>query len=224
MKTVAFIPIKLNNERTPGKNIKPFSDGTPLMNFVQENLLTLKAQGIIDQIYVYCSDEAVKAYILEGIDFLQRPDFLDRKETKGAAIYREFVKTVEADVYVLAHATSPFVTHDHIGECIQAVQSGKYDSAFCAKKLQTFLWCDNKPMNFTLNDPPRTQDMKPIYMEQSTPYIFTRAAFMTYGARTGVNPYICECNDIECIDIDYPEDFAFADMVYTNYLKEKREQ
>jgi len=222
MKTVAFIPIKLNNERTPGKNIKPFSDGTPLMNFVQTSLLKLKKEGIIDELYVYCSDGAVMDYILEGIDFLRRPDFLDRKETKGTEIYREFVNTIEADVYVLAHATSPFVTVGHIRACVEAVRSGKYDSAFCAKKLQNFLWCDNKPMNFVLNDPPRTQDMKPIYIEQSTPYVFTKDVFMQYEARTGVNPYICECNDIECIDIDYPEDFVFADVVYTNYLKGRK--
>lgn len=223
MKTVAFIPIKLNNERTPGKNIKPFSDGTPLMNFVQTSLLKLKQAGYIDEIYVYCSDEAVMDYILDGITFLQRPAFLDRKETKGTEIYREFVNTVEADVYVLAHATSPFVTAEHIRECVEAVQSGKYDSAFSAKKLQNFLWCDNKPLNFVLNDPPRTQDMKPIYIEQSTPYVFTKDTFLQHGARTGIYPYICECDDIECIDIDYPEDFEFADVVYMNYLKRKRE-
>ena len=74
-------------------------------------------------------------------------------------------------------------------------------------------------MNFVLNDPPRTQDMKPIYMEQSTPYVFTKDAFLTYGARTGVNPYICEVSEIECVDIDYPEDFELANVIYMNLLK-----
>ena len=189
------------------------------MNFVQHSLLTLKANGQIDEIYVYCSDEAVKDYILEGIKFLQRPDRLDRKETKGTDIYQTFVKTVDADVYVLAHATSPFISAEHMSECVSAVQSGDYDSAFCAKKIQNFLWFDNRPMNFVLNDPPRTQDMKPIYMEQSTPYVFTKDAFLTYGARTGVNPYICEVSEIECVDIDYPEDFELANVIYMNLLK-----
>ena len=35
MKTVALIPIKLSSERLPGKNTKPFFDGTPLMHFIQ---------------------------------------------------------------------------------------------------------------------------------------------------------------------------------------------
>ena len=53
MKTVAFIPVKLNNERTPGKNTKAFADGTPLIHFVQRELLELKKKGVIDRIFVF---------------------------------------------------------------------------------------------------------------------------------------------------------------------------
>lgn len=219
MKTVAFFPIKLNNERTPGKNIKEFSDGTPLMNFVQKALVELKNQGVIDEVYCYCSQDAVKPYLVDGVQFLRRSEELDRKETKGTAIYDAFVKDVDADVYVLAHATSPFVTAEHIGECVQMVQSGEYDSAFCAKKIQNFLWQNQAPMNFELDNPPRTQDMKPIFMELSTPYVFTKETWDVCHARSGKNPYICEASEIEAIDIDYPEDFELANVVYTHLLK-----
>lgn len=218
MKTVAFFPIKLNNERTPGKNIKEFSDGTPLMNFVQKALVKLKNEGVVDEVYCYCSQEKVKQYLIEGVKFLKRSELLDRKETKGTAIYDAFVKDVDADVYVLAHATSPFVTAEHIGECVMNVQSGDFDSAFCAKKIQNFLWEDNTPLNFALNNPPRTQDMKPIYMELSTPYVFTKETWNTYYARSGKKPYICEASEVEAIDIDYPEDFELANVVYTHLL------
>lgn len=219
MKTVAFFPIKLNNERTPGKNTKRFTDGTPLMEFVQRALVMLKKKGIIDEIYCYCSQEHVRDYLLENVILLKRPEELDRKETKGTQIYEAFVDTIDADVYVLAHATSPFVTAEHIEECIKNVQSGEYDSAFCAKKIQNFLWKDNQPLNFELNNPLRTQDMAPIYMELSTPYVFTKDTFKKYHSRSGIKPYICEANEIEAIDIDYPEDFELADVVYTNILK-----
>lgn len=224
MKTVAFFPIKLNNERTPGKNIKKFMDGTPLMEFVQKALIELKNKSVIDEIYCYCSQEEVKSYLLEGVTFLQRSAALDQKETKGTQIYEAFVNTVNADVYVLAHATSPFVESSHIEDCIKKVQSGEYDSAFCAKKIQNFLWEDSKPLNFELNNPLRTQDMKPIYMELSTPYVFAKETFEKYHSRSGVKPYICEASEIEAIDIDYPEDFELADVVYTYILKSSLEK
>ena len=221
MKTVAFIPIKLNNERTPGKNTKRFSDGMPLIHFIQRYLVKLKQKGVIDQIYCFCSNESIKEYLIEGVEFLERSTCLDQKDVKGTQIYNAFVEAIDADLYVLAHATSPFVTSEHIEECIKQVKSGKFDSSFCAKKIQNFLWEDNKPLNFELNNPLRTQDMKPIFMELSTPYVFTRETFQKYHSRSGVNPYICEANEIESIDIDYPEDFELADTVYTGLLKQK---
>lgn len=63
MKTVALIPIKLGSKRVPGKNIKPFFDGTPLMHFIQRACLDAKT---IDEVDVYYSDEAVQEYILPG--------------------------------------------------------------------------------------------------------------------------------------------------------------
>ena len=83
MKTVAFIPIKLNNERTPGKNTKKFKDGTPLVYFVQKALMELKEKGCIDEIYVFCSNEAIQPFLLDGVQLLKRPEILDQKETKG---------------------------------------------------------------------------------------------------------------------------------------------
>jgi CMP-N-acetylneuraminic acid synthetase len=221
MKKVAFIPIKLNNERFKGKNLKKFDDGKPLINLIQEKLVALKEQGIIDEIYVYCSDEMIKDYLMDGVDFLKRPLFLDQKETKGTDIYSEFLKEIDSDVYILAHATSPFIHETNIAKCIEMVEKYNFDSAFCAKKIQNFLWADGKPMNFILNDPPRTQDMKPIFIEQSTPYVFKKETFQRYNARTGVKPYICECSEVECIDIDYPEDFLLANIIYMNHLNRK---
>lgn len=221
MKTAAFVPIKLNNERLPGKNIKKFSDGTPLVKVLLDKLVKLKG-NCVDEIYVYCSNEEIKQYLPEGVEFLARPAFLDEKQTKGRQIYEEFVKTIDADIYVLAHATTPFVTIEHMRECVEKVQSGAYDSAFCAQKLQTFFWQKNKPMNFELSNPPRTQDMEPIYTEVPTPYVFTREAFSKYHARTGINPYICECSEIECVDIDYPDDFEIADAVYTHIISRQK--
>ena len=217
-KVVAFVPIKLSNQRLPGKNLKQFDDGTPLMEVILHSLLEVKGMGMIDEVYVYCSDDSITQYLPNGIRFLKRPSYLDGSEIVGRKIYEQFVNTIEADIYVLAHATSPFVSVEHIAKCVERVKSGDYDSAFCAKKLQTFLWKDGRPFNFDASNPPRTQDIAPIYYELSTPYVFSSETFKTYCARTGVNPYICECSEIECIDIDYLDDFVLANAIYMRFF------
>lgn len=223
MKTVAIMPIKLNNERLPGKNTKQFSDGTPLLQVMLNTLRTLKKQGDLDEIYVFCSDSAIQKYLPADVQWLLRPEYLDSQAAKCNDILREFLHLIEADYYVLTAATSPFVSAEHIKTCVDAVRSGEYDSAFAAKKIQNFLWQNNKPVNFTLDSAPRTQDMLPYYCELSTPYVFTKAVFEQYGGRTGKKPYICECSEIECVDIDFPEDFELADIIYTHHFK-KRER
>lgn len=218
MKTVAFIPIKLNNERTPGKNIKPFGDGTPLVHFVQKTLLKLDT---VDAIYVFCSNEKIKDYILDGVKFVKRSETLDTKETLCGDLIKAFINSVESDIYIMANATSPFISLETYNACIKAVQDGNYTSAFASKKLQNFIWYKNKPLNFLLGKAPRTQDMEPVYCELSSPYVFKKEVFEKYHGRTGENPYIHECNEVEAIDIDYPEDFILADMVYENILKKR---
>lgn len=219
MRTTIFMPIKLNSERTPGKNIKKFDDGTPLMQVPLKTALKAQKDGVVDRIIVYCSNDEVKNYIPDGVEFIKRPDYLDTQSTKCGDIIEEFLKSVDSDIYVMYHATSPFITEEHLTECINAVKSGKYDSAFSAKKLQNFIWYKNKPLNFSLNCAPRTQDMEPYYCELSSPYVFTKKVFDKYHGRTGESPYICECSEIEAIDIDYPEDFDLANAVYLALIK-----
>lgn len=221
MKTIAFMPIKLNNERTPGKNIKCFDDGTPLLQVPLRTALRVKEAGLIDQIVVFCSNDEICKYLPQGVDFIKRPESLDLKTTKCGDIIQAFLEILDSDIYVMYHATSPFISEQHLIKCINAVKSGKYDSAFAAKKLQNFMWYQDKPLNFSLDCAPRTQDMEPYYCEISSPYVFMKEVFEKYHGRTGINPYICECTEIEAIDIDYPEDFELANAVYMSLIREK---
>ncbi|RDU57231.1 CMP-N-acetylneuraminic acid synthetase [Helicobacter sp. MIT 00-7814] len=219
MKVVAFIPIKLNNERFPNKNIKCFFDGTPLIHFVQKTLLKCKE---VDDIYIFCSDEAIKPYILDGIKFLQRPTNLDTKETLAADLIQAFSDAIDSDIYILACATSPFVKLKTYQECINTVKLGNFDSAFAGGKMQKFVWYKNAPLNFTLDKAPRTQDMQPIFYELSSPYVFTKDVFKKYHGRTSENPYIHEGSLLETIDIDYHEDFEVADILYRRFIKNEQ--
>lgn len=216
MKVVALIPIKLNSKRVPGKNIKKLYDGKPLMSFIQEACLCAKS---VDEVYIYCSDDAVIPYVLPGVNYLKRPAYLDGDDINANDFIREFMKTVDADIYVNAHTTSPFAKASTIDECVDKVASGQYDSAFCAESLRTFMWQDGKPINFNPDNFPRTQDLPLIYGETSIAYVFTKESFLKHNRRLGSKPYVKEVSRIEAIDIDYPEDFAIANAIYKEVIK-----
>lgn len=219
MKTVAMIPIKMESSRVPQKNIKPFYDGTPLMHFIQKTCLVAHN---IDEVYVFCSDDRAKEYLVPGVKFLKRPAFLDGDGMNANDIIREFMKAVDADIYVNAHTTSPFAKVETIEECVEKVESGEYDSAFCAEPIRTFMWEDGRPLNFDPSNFPRTQDLPLIYGETSIAYVFTKESFFKNNRRLGCKPYIKEVGKIEAMDIDYPEDFEICNAIYKEVVKNGR--
>ncbi len=214
MKTVAFVPIKLNSERLPMKNIKPFTNGEPLITYI---LATLKRVADIDESYVYCSSDAIKPYIPDGITFLKRDPYYDLSDTKFNEVLKSFAKLVDADTYVLTHATAPFLSAESIEEGIRKVNFEGYDSAFSVRALQEFLWKDNKPYNYDLKEIPRTQDLDKFYRESCGLYIYKKY-LIEQGQRIGENPFLLPITEIEACDINTEEDFYLADAIY-NYRR-----
>lgn len=215
MKTVAIVPMKLNNRRLPQKNTKCFTNGKPLCYYILETLLTVEG---IDEVYVYCSNPDIQQFLPDGVKYLQRSASLDQDTTKMNEVLQCFAAEVPADIYVMTHTTAPFISAKSIEAGLQAVKTGNWDSAFAAKKLQNFLWKDNEPMNYKLDNIPRTQDLPALYEETSGFYIYERNVMTDYGRRIGNKPYIVEVGQIESVDIDEPEDFMIADAIFNHLV------
>lgn len=220
MKTVAVVPMKLNNTRLPQKNTKPFTNGMPLCCYILKTLLSIDK---IDEVFVYCSNEKICDFIPSGVKYLKRSASLDTDKTSMNEVLSAFANDVFADVYVMTHTTAPFISAESIEKGINAVLSGMNDSAFAAKKLQDFLWKNGTPFNYSLENIPRTQDLEPLYQETSGFYIYERHVITELGRRIGQSPFIVEVNEIEAVDIDEKEDFEIADAVY-NHIFRKSEQ
>ncbi|MBO7239929.1 MAG: acylneuraminate cytidylyltransferase family protein [Bacteroidaceae bacterium] len=209
MKVVAFVPIRLNSKRVVGKNLKMLGD-KPLLQYILD---TLKETPSIDEVYVYCSQEDICPLLPKGVKFLKRNELLDRDETLGQEIYDAFTKEVDADIYVLAHTTSPFIKAPTIDNAVRQVIDRNYDSAFSAQKVQTFSWYKGHPLNYNLKEIPRTQTIEPVYFETSAFYVFRKEVWTEAHQRIGEKPYMAIVDPIEGIDIDNPEDFEFATRV-----------
>ena len=220
MKVVALVPIKLNSQRLPHKNILDLG-GKPLCYHMTEKLVNVKG---INEAYVYCSDESIKNYMPEKMKFLKRNSYLDGDLVKGQEIYESFINEVDADIYVLAHATAPFIKRETIQNALDKVLSGEYDSALSVKRIQTFAWYKGKTLNYDLENIPRTQDIEPVFYETSAFFIFRKEVFTKMGKRRiGNKPYFQEIDDIEAVDIDYPEDFKFAQAIIKSINSEEEE-
>ena len=74
-------------------------------------------------------------------------------------------------------------------------------------------WFGGKPLNYSLDDIPRTQTIEPVYVETSAFFIFSRELWCGRGRRIGDRPYMAVVDHIEGLDIDYPEDFTMAEII-----------
>ena len=217
MRRVAFVPIRLNSQRVEGKNLRELG-GRPLMAYLLESLVAARN---IDKVYVYCSNPAIVEYLPEGVEWLQRDERLDQNTILGEEIYDAFTREVEADIYILAHATSPFIRTATIEQAVRSVESGEYDSAFSAERVQTFAWWQGQPLNYSLQHVPRTQDLEPLYVETSAFFVFRAEVWREQHRRIGQRPYMAVTDRIESMDIDDPDDFLLAEAIVTAGLNKK---
>jgi CMP-N-acetylneuraminic acid synthetase len=214
MKIVAFIPIKLNNERLPGKNLKAFDNGKPLITYILETVLKVKK---INDIYVYCSSDEICNYLPSGIKFKERNTSLDSAKTTGNNMIKAFKNDVSADIYIKLHATSPFTAVESIERGINAIINDGYDCAFPVTRNTDFLWLNGIP-NYNTSNIPRTQDLNPFYIETTAFYIYRSNIINDFDSRIGKNPFLIEVSKIEAIDINEPVDFEIANAIYNHIL------
>ena len=215
MKVVAFVPIKMNNERFPGKNTVKLTDGTPLCNLLFN---TLTKVDEIDESYCFCSDDSICQYLPETITFLKRDKKLDSKQTTANDIIESFISMVDADIYVKAQVTSPFLSAQTIKDCINAVINNDSDSSTTVEDLHSFLWNKTGPVNYDLSKVARTQDLEPLMRETTGVYVFRKDLFIKEHRCLGKHPYLKAINAIEALDLDYPEDFEIINAVYSHRI------
>jgi CMP-N-acetylneuraminic acid synthetase len=210
-RVTAFVPIRLNSSRLPGKSVLPLN-GKPLARYLLESLV---ATPEVDRVCVFCSDPSIVQYLPPGAEWIERPTSLDGNFTLGIEIYQAFMAAVESEFYMLAHVTSPFLKPETIGAAVRAVTSGEKDSALTVRPVQTFCWYQGKPLNYELTHVKRTQDLEPVYAETSACYLFPRALMVEKGRRVGDNPHFMVTDFPESVDIDTEAEFLQAEA----YLK-----
>ena len=211
MKTVALVPIKINSERCHLKNIKKFTNGEPLIYYILSTLLKVKE---LDGIYVYCSTDLILDYLPEGVTWVKRDRYFDSPSTPFNQLLASFAEIIDADTYVLAHATAPFISKNSIIRGIKAVNEEGHDSAFSVVEMQEFIWKDGCPLNYTLEDIPRTQDLDKLMIETCGLYVYRKELIIENHKRIGYSPYLMPVSRIEGCDINTEEDFWIADALY----------
>ena len=151
------------------------------------------------------------------VQIIERPMELRSDFTPMNEIILYDLSVIEGDYFLQTHSTNPLLRTETITRAIETFLHSlpKYDSLFSVTRLQTRLWdAQGRPINHDPNVLLRTQDLPPIYEENSNLYIFTRANLETRRNRLGERPMMFEIDALEAYDIDEELDFRIAEYLY----------
>ncbi|NKI31202.1 cytidylyltransferase domain-containing protein [Croceivirga thetidis] len=222
MKVIALMPMKGNSERIPNKNLKDFC-GAPLYHRVLQSLLDSKH---IDEVVINTDSEKISEDVARNFDnrvvIHKRPDEIIGDFVSMNKVIEYDLNNTEADYYIQTHSTNPLLKSETIDGAFDKMFKNKegYDSIFSVTRLQTRLYSsDGSPLNHDPEQLLRTQDLPPIYEENSNFYIFSKSSFKSAGgSRIGDNPLMYEIPHIEAIDIDELHDFIIAESLFKMQL------
>ena len=215
-KIVAVVPMRHNSERVPGKNYRMFG-GKPLYHHIIRSLLSCPSisEVVIDTDSPTILADAEKNF--PRVTLLERPEHLRAGTIPMNDVLMNTIRQVDADFYLQTHSTNPLLTTETINTAIERFKQNfpLYDSLFSVTRLQTRLW---DGLARAVNHNPaillRTQDLPPIYEENSCLYIFTRNVLESRHNRIGERPMMYEIDPVEAWDIDEELDFRIAEFLY----------
>lgn len=214
-KIAALVPMRHHSQRVPGKNYRLLA-GRPLYQHI---VVTLLKCPEISEVAV----DTDSPVIMDGLrkDFpqvriIERPEHLRADQIPMNEILLYDTSQIEADLYLQTHSTNPLLRPETVQRAIHTLlqEYPAYDSLFSATRLQTRLW---DQLGRAINHNPaillQTQDLPPVYEENSCIYIFTRQTLLSRRNRLGERPRLLEIDPAEAWDIDEEIDFAITEFL-----------
>ena len=215
LRLVALVPMRHTSQRVPEKNYRPLA-GRPLYEYI---LQTLQAVPEIDAIAVDSDSPVILQGVAEAfpqVQLIERPAHLRGEQVPMNEVLLHDVSQVRAPYYLQTHSTNPLLQAATISRAIAAFHAARpeHDSLFSVTPLHTRLWgADGRPVNHDPQELIRTQDLPPIYEENSCLYLFPRELFLQRRHRIGARPLFFPIERPEAWDIDEPLDFEIVERL-----------
>lgn len=217
MKVIALLPMKGHSERIPDKNMKLFA-GKPLYHAIMQELSN---SNYIEKIAINTDSERIANDVQANFDFAEiifRPKEIQGDYVSMNKIITHDLGQLDNEHFLQTHSTNPLLTVNTVDKAIEEYfnRIKRNDALFSVNQLQSRLyWQDGRAINHSPKELLRTQDLPPIFEENSNLYVFSKSSFRNAdNNRIGLKPQMFIINKLEAIDIDKPEDWEIAEYFY----------
>jgi len=213
-KITGLIFMKYHSERVPRKNVRKFC-GKPLFHWI---LTSLEESEYVSEIIINTDSEVIadKASNNFDVKIHMRPEYLlDIESNEANQIIDYDISKVDGEYFLQTHSTNPVLESSTIDKAIKNYfKSEDHDSLMSVTPhKKRYYWPNGEGINHDRNELIKTQNLAPIYEENSCIYIFSKSVFNKNKNRIGNNPLLYPINNIESIDIDEESDFLIAESI-----------
>lgn len=216
----AILPMRGGSQRVTDKNTRLVAN-KPLYTYIID---TLRACKCIERIVINTDIEFIFAEYGWDSDIvlIRRGQDLTGNCDMNWVIAETLEKSA-GEHFLQVHATNPLVKSSTIDAAISRYfeELPLHDSCFSVNRVQKRFWDENaRPINHSLIDAPTTQDLRPMFEENSCFYIFSRSSFKAAKNRIGLRPSMAEIPASEAWDIDTEEELKICEAILESETRE----
>jgi CMP-N-acetylneuraminic acid synthetase len=215
----AVIGIKEISERVENKNLRILG-GQPLFCWIIDTLLSV---GQISEIVINADGKELIKQLNSKygnkIIVIEREDELKGHDVPMNKIILSSLDSCANEIILNTHVTNPFLKAGTIKNAIKSYSLEK-TSVFSVSEYQSrFYTSELKPINHDPEVLLKTQNLDPLYEENSLMYIFSKKDFLQNRNRINKEsrPFITP--KLESIDIDTEDDWLLSTKLVQNLIK-----
>jgi len=206
--------MKGNSQRVPGKNLKNIA-GRPLFHWILDTLLSARR---VDEVMVDTDSDDIEEAVVatfSDVTIHRRPVEWHGDEVPMHDIVTDVAGDTDQEHILQCRSTNPLLAPSTVDRAIaRYLEPGDHDSLMSVTPLQSrFYFMDGRPVNHDPSVLVRTQDLDPIYEENSNIYIAPVNQIRQTGLRIGKSPFLFPIDAAEAVDIDVELDFRIAEFL-----------
>ena len=209
-KLTAVIPVRQVSQRVKNKNFRSFAG----KSLLEHKIEVVKQLPVDDIIINTDSENAIEIAQQYGINYFRREPYYASSECTNSEYHEYLAKVTEAENILIAQVTAPLIKLETFKEGIDIYFNSNSDSLMSVKDIKEFIWYKDKPVNYSLDYAPNSQDLPDYFAPTFGLILVNREAMLKSRNFICSNPYFYKVSQTESIDIDTSLDFEFAEFLF----------
>lgn len=214
-KIVAVVPVRKGSERVKNKNFRTFGGKNLLIHKIE----ILKKLKFLDEIIINTdSDKAISIAKKLDVKYFRRDDYYASSKCLNSDFWKNVADNTNSEFIMFTNCTSPLIKlttyKDFFSTFKKNILNKKYDSINTVTEIKEFMFKNNKPINFKLNQTPNSQNLPDIVKLNFAINILNTKQMSSNRSLIGKKPFLYKLNEVEGLDVNSEFEFSFANFLF----------